>query len=84
MCVFAYNIALLQSQKLCEAFVFVYRTVVCSYAFPIDGGLGAGQILSFEERWQVGGTSAEHLATAFANFSIGLVLLGMILSSSRT
>ncbi len=80
---FSYGVTILEFQEFGKTFVLVYPIIICSNAFPVNRSLlqfsdwphGAGSYERF--------TSAEHFATASANFSIGLVLPGIFLLGYR-
>lgn len=74
----AYSVAVLELQKLRKTLVFVHSIEICRYTTPKHSTL---QRFSDIDNWfciqRCLLTSAEHLATASANFSIGLVLPGI-------
>ena len=80
---FSYGVAILELHEFSKTSVLVYAIVICSNAFPVNRSL-----LQFSEGHDAAGsneslTSAEHFATASANFSIGLVLPGIVSGGYR-
>jgi hypothetical protein len=74
-----YRIAFLQLQELLCAFILSYIVVVSDDAIAIFDALGFESVLcDAYMNLRCRHTCAEHLPTAAANFSIGLVLPAMV------
>jgi hypothetical protein len=75
----AYPVTVLELHELCYTLVLVHPIVVGGDAFPVNRGLEfVSTVITVDALWFLSVTSTEHFATASANFSIGLVLPGMV------
>ena len=77
------QVAFFQPKKLVEAFVLVYIVISCRNAFSVNRSLdycSTWEILMLLSWASSKITSDEHLAAAFANFSIGLALPDIFLT----
>ena len=82
------KITFFESEELSKTFVLVHRIIIGCYAFSVNGCLLGFQLstrrLVIVLHWMGKiNTSAEHLATAWANFSMGLVRLFICFSISQ-
>lgn len=75
----SYDVAVLQREKLSGTHILLNVLIVGRHTLAIDSALDAGQCVVVNNVPSIVSTSGEHLAAASANFSIGLVLPGIVM-----
>lgn len=75
----SYDVAVFQREKLSGTHILLDVLIVGRHTLAIDSALDAGQCVVVNKVPSIMSTSGEHLAAASANFSIGLVLPGIVM-----
>lgn len=78
-CIRSYDVAVFQREKLSGTHILLDVLIVGRHTLAIDSALEAGQCVVVNKVPSIMSTSGEHLAAASANFSIGLVLPGIVM-----